>query len=561
MIRFAQVLFLSLLFGACDDSSKPEQNPIERPSPPVPLNDRDGDGVADADDCAADRSDLFQLVSLLRDSDGDGFGTGVAQALCVGTSTPPGYANSSSGLDCDDENKEIFFEKQLWADADDDTFTLATGRVMCIGREAPQGYRLSASAELDCDDQDIKANVLGLAFADEDLDGRADRAEKQLFCLGSKSASYVMTIEAGLDCAPGNPERFELKDLLIDSDGDSFAVANSSKSVCVGKTIPKGTLQKGTEKGLDQDDANGSCWQVSRLYIDQDKDGRGGPETRDVCVGDSTPAGYSSSTGDCNDQDDLVIWPRPFFVDADRDGSSTDRMVTLCAGRAPVGYVTERSSQLDCDDQNPNASLQSMGGIDKDRDGYPKDPIALVCFDKTIHRNALSLSYRVDCDDSNPQAYVSYNFHVDADRDGRGTLEDVELCTNDALTAPPGYTRSLLDDCDDTDATKWDALYLALDRDRDGVAGSDLEFLCVGQEIPKPYFRPAAVTDCNDQNVDIWHWTATYRDLDNDGIGAGQHQWQCLGQTIPKGYSRGGYDPDDQDGTIAEDDTLSLIFP
>jgi hypothetical protein len=204
-------------------------------------------------------------------------------------------------------------------------------------------------------------------------------------------------------------------------------------------------------------------------------------------------------------------------------------------------------------------NLKDFGAIDQDRDGYPKDAVSYVCFDKKIHRRFASVWVTLDCDDNNDQAYRLHTFYTDSDRDGFGSFE-AELCTNRDLAAPAGYVLNA-DDCDDQDAQKWDVKNLALDRDADGYTGSEVESLCLGKDIPKPYLVPSPIADCNDRNKELWLWTATYRDLDNDGIGAGQHQWQCLGKAMPQGFSRGGYDPDDQNVNITEDDAITLSFP
>ena len=64
------------------------------------LNDDDGDGAANADDCAPADPTKKAAFSFYPDEDGDGYGAGNAVSICAvdATTTPEGYATNNT--DC-----------------------------------------------------------------------------------------------------------------------------------------------------------------------------------------------------------------------------------------------------------------------------------------------------------------------------------------------------------------------------------------------------------------------------------------------------------------------------
>ncbi len=52
-----------------------------------------------------------------------------------------------------------------------------------------------------------------------------------------------------------------------------------------------------------------------------------------------------------------------------------------------------------------------------------------------------------------------------------------------------------------------------------------------------------------------------YEDGDADGVGAGARSVLCTGAGIPDGLSIRGYDSDDEDPTVTEDDLSIALLP
>ncbi|HEX6172106.1 MAG TPA: HYR domain-containing protein, partial [Chitinophagaceae bacterium] len=75
-------------------------------TPDVCDTDDDGDGVADASDCAPLDPSKWQQASLYIDIDNDNYTNG-QQSICYGGTIPIGYKASSLGSDCNDNNSAI----------------------------------------------------------------------------------------------------------------------------------------------------------------------------------------------------------------------------------------------------------------------------------------------------------------------------------------------------------------------------------------------------------------------------------------------------------------------
>ncbi|MFN5370558.1 MAG: M4 family metallopeptidase, partial [Bacteroidia bacterium] len=154
-------------------------------------------------------------------------------------------------------------------------------------------------------------------------------------------------------------------------------------------------------------------------YVDADNDGIGSSQTESICAS-SAPAGYSTSTGDCNDNDGSITAPVVYYVDADNDGVGSSQTESICASSAPAGYST---STGDCDDTNDavnsNASEICGNNIDDNCNGQTDE----------------------DC--------IVYTFYADADMDGFG---DASIFVNLSVNvAPQGYV-SAAGDCNDAAA-------------------------------------------------------------------------------------------------------------
>ncbi len=454
-----------------------------------------------------------------------------------------------------------------------------------------------------CDGKDNDCNnlvddgVLSDFYADSDGDGFGDAANTTQAC--TAPVGYVADDtdcdDAVASTFPGAPEQCNgvdddcnglVDDGLVfvdwydDSDGDGYGDPGSVTNACV---QPAGTVLDDTDcddsswavnpgatefcNGIDDDcdgeidepdAANAATW-----YADDDTDGHG--DAADAMLSCTQPAGYVSSSDDCDDTDadrapSLSEWcdekdndcdgtvdegvKTVFWADADGDGHG-DASSTTEACTQPAGYVPTSS---DCDDSDAERAPHLSEWCDgKDN----------------------------DCDGTVDEG-VKTTFWADADGDGHGDL----LTTTQACTQPAGYV-STFDDCDDTDAdrapslTEWCDLK---DNDCDGAVDegvkntyyADLDadgfgdLLDPTQACTLPAGHVTDYTDCDDaddeRNPGLTEWcdgkdndcnnlvddgvlSDFYADSDGDGFGDAAIDTQAC--TAPAGYVADDTDCDD----------------
>lgn len=137
-------------------------------SPPV-VQDRDHDGIPDAQDCAPDDPTRWQMLSYQSsDADSDGHFANSSGQVCSGSSLPANYsvaqATDPAMLDCDDNNSSVWRLVTVYADKDGDGVGAGPGQVSCIGKAAPAGFSL-----LGYDPVDDPSNPNSAAVSDLDL--------------------------------------------------------------------------------------------------------------------------------------------------------------------------------------------------------------------------------------------------------------------------------------------------------------------------------------------------------------------------------------------------------
>ena len=204
-----------------------------------------------------------------------------------------------------------------------------------------------------------------------------------------------------------------------------------------------------------------------KFNVDADFDGVGSEAIQLVCS-NTAPIGFSTITGDCNDNDAGIQSPITYYVDADNDGYAVFIPALLCSSTAPVGF----SSVLgDCNDANsainPGAAEICGNGIDD------------------------------NCNGSTDELCTPYTFYADADNDGAGDASNsIVIYVNQA---PAGYV-AVAGDCNDNDSGIQSPITYYVDADNDGYAVFIPALLC---SSTAPAGFSSVLGDCNDANAAI----------------------------------------------------------
>ncbi len=374
----------------------------------------------------------------------------------------------------------------------------------------------------------------------------------------------------------------------LDADGDGFGNPGQPLEAC---SLPQGY----SENNLDCNDANAAVnpdadeicdaldnncdgtvnegLATSTYYFDYDHDGYGIASTTQVWC--TVPAGYATSSGDCddsiadvnpgaseicdgldNDCNGLVddgLATSTYYLDADGDGYGTDASTTVgCA--APDGFADNAD---DCSDANavihPGAAELCDGidnncnGIvdegctspttyyrDADGDGYGNPNITVQAASQPSGYAANSN----DCDDSRADVHPGANeicdgvdnncngvvdegvlvtWYRDVDGDNYGT----DATTTLACSAPNGYVGNN-SDCNDNNA--------AINPGTTEICGDGID------------------NNCNGNADESCSLTTYYRDLDGDGYG--NANVTKTASTAPDGYVSVDSDCNDNNANI-----------
>jgi large repetitive protein len=486
------------------------------------------------------------------DSDGDSFGGGGGGGVYACTA-PAGHI--ADGSDCDDTDATIHpgapescdgvdqdcdgtvdnnaVDATFWyADADADTFgNAARAQSAC---SAPTGYVADAT---DCDDAVSAVNpaateVCDSANIDEDCDGLADDADS-----GATGQSRWYTDGDG-DGAGGPGIR-----LSCDQPAGTYATSTDCNDADA--TVYPGALERCDAADLDEDcngladDDDPAVLGTRSWYLDADQDGYGGSTRLAAC---DSPAGYLSSSTDCNDgnasihpaateicdaantdedcdsladdSDVSATGKSVWYADNDRDGYGGTGTTTACD--QPSGYL---STSTDCNDTlaavNPAATeICDATNTDEDCDGLADDLDTAATGKSTWYR------------DADGDGYAGSSSSSACDQPS-GTYATSTDCNDSSAAINPGATEicdatNTDEDCDgladdlDTAATGKTTWYR--DVDGDGYAGSTPTSAC-----DQPSGTYATSTDCNDASAAINPAAteicdATNTDEDCDGL-------------------------------------------
>jgi len=487
--------------------------------------------------------------------------------------------------DCDGEGDEsgAVGEQTWFADADGDLHGDPT--VRAIACTAPEGYVATAT---DCNDASSDANPSGIEICDgldNDCDGIVDGPEPiggtVLYADGDGDGYGASSVEltvctpiagfvaASGDCDdtdatayPGATESCDEVDndcdgdvdealtsaYYADPDGDGYGLSLVSIDACeapVGYVAMSGDCDEtepsaypgGVEvcDGIDND-CNGEVDDglMETLYPDLDGDGYGlSAMAIEAC---DSPAGYSLTSGDCDDgepaafpggtetcdgidndcngeADDGLM--ETLYPDLDGDGYGLTAM-PIEACDSPAGYSLTSG---DCDDGEPAAfpgGIETCDGIDNDcsgevdeglgltyytdldSDGFgDSDSVTVACaypeghaliggdcdpLDADIHPMATEICDGIDndCDELTDDADSDIDFsgsttwYADADGDGYGD----PLTPLDSCVSADGFIEDD-SDCDDDDSETYpgavEVWYDGVDQDCDGASDFDAD--------------------------------------------------------------------------------------
>lgn len=519
------------------------------------LIDDDCDGYIDED----------VLLTFYADNDGDTYGD--IATTTVGCTPPSGYVDNHD--DCDDTNAAIHpgaveicntldddcdgvpddgVQSTFYADADGDGFGDSGSTILaCV---VPAGF---VSNSLDCNDQnaDIHPSATeSCNLIDDDCNGLVDEDVQGTFYADSDGDGYGEASITTLACTA--PSGFVAND---DDCDDSNA------------SIHPDALESCNE--ID-DDCDGEVDEgVQTLYY-ADADGDNYGNTTVSVWGCSSPSGYITIDGDCDDGnanvnpgamevcnlldddcDGLVDEgvQTTYYADSDGDGyGEPNETVLACA--APSGYV---SNGDDCNDTNPNinpGAREECNETDDNCDGQVDEDVETTYYADTdedgfgdpsnsildCRTPAGYVDNALDCNDANPNINPSIAeicnlidddcdgmvdegvllpFHADQDGDGFGDAETTIM----ACVAPIGFVENN-DDCDDLDASVHPGaseVCNEIDDDCDGLVDEDVQLLF-------------------------------YQDADEDGYG--NLLVIVLACTAPSGYVSNNADCDDTNNNV-----------
>jgi Zn-dependent metalloprotease/subtilisin-like proprotein convertase family protein len=318
-------------------------------------------------------------------------------------------------------------------------------------------------------------------------------------------------------------------------------------------------------------------------YVDADLDGFGSESTQLICSSNA-PAGFSTTSGDCNDnnssinpnateicgnsiddncdgQSDELCVSYTYYADVDGDGSGNySSSISTYSNVAPSGYVTVFG---DCNDNDSSIQSPITYYVDLDNDGIGSSFTASFC--SSIAPAGFS-TIAGDCDDDDASIQSLVTYYVDADGDGFGSSTTSIWCS---AVAPSGFS-SQSGDCNDNNSSinptateicgnsiddncngQTDELCVSYtyyaDVDGDGSGNYSSSISTYSNVAPSGYVT--VFGDCNDNDSSVQSPVTYFVDYDNDGIGSSFTASFCS-STAPAGFSTIAGDCDDDDASI-----------
>ena len=364
------------------------------------------------------------------------------------------------------------------------------------------------------------------------------------------------------DCSPGNPTMWRTAWTWYDNDRDGHGVGVSAP-VCYGDALPARRSLDGTDC---DDNASGIYQQLPYAFRDADLDQRVVAEAGTVCSGAALPRGYlATSPGtppDCAPTDRTRFVEVSRFADEDDDGFGVGDAQTLCIGATEPEHWARVGGDCATPDRD-RWQMLSYSFRDIDGDGVTVAESGSVCTGAALPEGYRTVGNGDDCAPRDPLAFRIVNLYADGDHDGVGAGAVTATCIGREL---PPETSTTGTDCAPDDIRQFQMLpYSHVNRDRDRATAPERGTTCSGAALVPPYFLAPIGHDCDDDDDLVDHWVVLYADGDGDGVGAGRYALTCVGDTLPEGMSTGGYDIDDNNRDLVEDEDeddelFDLIF-
>ncbi len=444
------------LSGDCDDA-----NAAINPGAPEVCNGID-------DNCVGGADDGLTFTTYYLDTDGDGYGDAAMTTSSCAGAAPAGYAALDG--DCDEANAAInpgateIPGNSIDEDCDgfDGAVDLDGDGVFnttdCDDNNAavyPGAPEVCNGIDDDCDGMIDEGLTLNTFYIDNDGDGYGTMMMTQTSCSATAPAGYA-TLSGDCDDAnaainPGAPEACNTIDdncdgnideglaintYYLDGDGDGYGMTSMTTTTCA-LTAPAGYVA-----------LSGDC------------------DDTNAAINPGAPEACNNIDDNCDGNIDEGLSPITYYLDNDGDGYGDNSMTVLsCSATTPTGYT---SFAGDCDDSDASISpgaLESCNGIDDNCNGMIDDGLALNTYyadldgdgfgdaaNTTAVCDALAPSGfttdATDCDDSDntifPGAIDIPNNGIDEDCSGGDLLAVEDLTTAFGVTIAPVPARDVL---------------------------------------------------------------------------------------------------------------------
>ncbi|MBN2106821.1 MAG: DUF11 domain-containing protein, partial [Deltaproteobacteria bacterium] len=381
------------------------------------------------------------------------------------------------------------------------------------------------------------------------------------------------------DCDRDIDEGFTRTTFYRDTDGDGYGDPGFSVQACAAppgfvaddsdcndtsNAVKPGATE--TCNGIDDDCDTYTDEGLTQYtyYRDADSDTYGNPAQPFKTCEATVPAGFVTSSTDCDDNNNAVnpaATETCNYIDDDCDGSIDEGVnyiyyrdadgdtygdaavsISSCSSTPDAGYV---ANSTDCDDTRSTVN--------------PGRP------DETTVATGRCDGLDNDCDGGIDENRTQNTYYRDADGDGYGDATN----TDTACAVPPGYVTNNTD-CDDDDTTVWQTQTGYLDIDGDTYTVGAQQTFCTNGTLPSGYRATSAGTDCNDANaairpgatelcngidddcdlvVDDGQTLTTYY-LDADSDGYGDAAYSTTACSAPAGYVTNNTDCDDDNNGV-----------